>query len=150
MALTYFVASLRCPRCGRLTADTTSTEMVNHLAEEPYTVYRVGDDVPDTDEELTLAFIPASPRKGSEARILHCWTCPFEGTLEWAEVVLDGGRVREIQAVDLTPEVVRRANYASEFMQESYYGITDEGLTADGEPHDWPERLARALEQQRS
>ncbi len=151
MALTFFAAPLRCPSCGKTFLADSSTRMENQLSEEPWTVYRVGDAVPDGDDDLRGAFIPAHTRQGSETRILQHWICPSEGTHQWAEVVLGGGRAREIAAVELTPELLGRIHYASEDIVEHYLAQTGEDLfQAPSVPRpDWPERLGGALRLER-
>jgi hypothetical protein len=149
MALTFFVAPLRCSYCAASLPADTSTNMQNHLSEEPWTVYGIGDPIPDSAEDLDCAFITVHPRSGVETRILQSWVCPCCGSAQWAEVILAQGRVLEILPVTLSADVIDRVHYAVDGIAETYYGITGEGLDVDGTPRpDFGKRLAAALRAQ--
>lgn len=79
MALTFFVAPLCCFQCGVSLPADTSTDMQNHLSEEPWTVYGIGDLIPDSTEDLACAFTSVHPRSNHETRILQSWVCPSCG-----------------------------------------------------------------------
>jgi hypothetical protein len=112
MYQTYFVAPMRCPRCGTVTADE-STQMVNSLRhrDEPALI-RVGEAL---DERLFpsryLTIRPPAP--GEPRRALEFWSCPVCGLVSWAEIVTEDGRVARIAPITLSVERLRDFHYVT-------------------------------------
>src|SRR5688572_16114908 len=112
MYLTYFVAPMRCPRCGTVTADET-TRMENSLRhrDEPALI-RVGD-------ALDVGLFPSRyltirpPAPGEPARALEFWSCPVCGLVSWAEIVVADGRVTRIAPVAPDAAGLRDVHYVT-------------------------------------
>jgi hypothetical protein len=112
MYQTYFVAPMRCPRCGTVTADE-STQMINSLRhrDEPALIH-VGDAL---DERLFpsryLTIRPPAP--GEPARTLEFWSCPVCGLVGWAEIVVADGRVTRIAPITLDADSLSDFHYVT-------------------------------------
>ena len=112
MYQTYFIAPMRCPRCGTVTADE-STQMINSLRhrDEPALI-RVGD-------ALDVGLFPSRyitirpPAPGEPVRALEFWSCPVCGLVGWAEVVVTDGRVTRIAPVTLDAAAPREVHYVT-------------------------------------
>lgn len=145
MALSFFVAPLRCAHCGAEHPDTIETKMQNQLGDKPWTEYRVGDAVPSTQSDLEDAFLRTGAPGSGEVRILQDWICPACGSRQWAEVIIADGRVQDIHTVELTREVVQRVHYVSDEIAEIYselVGPLFDGLNYD---RDFAQKLAAKL-----
>jgi DNA-directed RNA polymerase subunit RPC12/RpoP len=134
MALSFFAAPLECLHCGRRAPDTDETGMQNELGDEPFEVFHVGDPVPSTPDRLQDAFLRARDPQGGEIRLLQHWTCPHCGSRQWAEVVIAGGRVREIKTVALTRQLLERVHYVDDEISEIYSDLV--GPLFDGLKYD--------------
>jgi hypothetical protein len=72
---------------------------------------RVGDSVEPSEPELAYYTI-RKPTLGGEVRILDTWECRSCGRADnWAEIVIDGGIIRSIEAVPLNKESFQRAHF---------------------------------------
>lgn len=114
--LDLFVAELRCPRCGHVSAADDSTDMQTKIRDEPELAWLgVGSaleldpvTVPDGD------YYPVQP-PGDTIRILQSWSCPGCGFYpNWAEIVLRDGRIESITAVPLNRETLERIHFIDE------------------------------------
>jgi hypothetical protein len=112
MYQTYFVAPMRCPRCGTVTADE-STQMINSLRhrDEPALI-RVGETL-DVGLFPTRYVTIRPPAPGEPVRALEFWSCPVCGLVSWAEIVVADGRVTRIAPVALTAERLRDFHYVT-------------------------------------
>ena len=112
MYQTYFVAPMRCPRCGAVTADE-STQMVNSLRrrDEPALI-RVGDAL--AEELLPSRYVTVRrPAPDEPAHALEFWSCPVCGLVSWAEVVVEEGRITRIAPVTLDAAALRDVHYVT-------------------------------------
>lgn len=152
MSTTYFVARLKCPVCGTLSPDDTSTMMVSHLLEDPgISVIKEGDRVPQSRRDIAETFYELHPIPAAGALILlQEWYCRHCRAERFAHVVFDqDGRVDSITAVPMTAAALDKAHIGSERMPEVYEMLTGEPLLFDGKPRpDFVNRLrARLVDQ---
>jgi len=107
--LTSFRGAGRCSNCG-----THGVLWIqSHIGDEGAT-YRVGDDVSaDINVAVVRAacFVVREPLDGEPIRVLSAWSCDSCEAEEFAEIVFAGGRVANIQPVNLTVAVLDRTNY---------------------------------------
>jgi hypothetical protein len=112
----YFVAALKCPRCGKTSPVDASTNMSTRLRlEADGSLFGVGDrfTVGATDAE-DAGYLAVAPADGGELRLLESWECPFCGGMNWAEVTVRDGKIAAIAAVRLTKEALARASFISD------------------------------------
>lgn len=113
--LDYLVAELPCGRCGAVSAADASLEMTTRLRDDPQLAYLgVGDELPgDTARALAGGYLLLhEPAPGGPIVLLHRWTCPACGyAYNWAEVVVTGGVITSIRAVDLNQAALARAHF---------------------------------------
>jgi hypothetical protein len=104
----YLVAALPCGRCGAVSPADASLEMTTRLRDDPQLAYLgVGD------------LLLHEPTPGEPVVLLHQWECPACGdAYRWAEVVVDGGIITSIRAVDLNQDAVARAHYIVDDVRE--------------------------------
>ena len=118
----YLVAELPCGRCGTVSPADESTEMTTRLRDDPQLAYLgVGDALPvDTPNVLRSGYVLLhEPAPGEPVILLHRWTCPACGyPYNWAEVVVDGGVIAAIRAVELNRDTVARAHFAVDDVRE--------------------------------
>lgn len=118
----YLVAALPCGRCGAVSPADASLEMTTRLRDDPQLAYLgVGDALPvDTARALRSGYLLGhEPAPGEPVVLLHQWTCPACGdAYNWAEVVVDGGVITAIRAVDLNRGAVARAHYLVDDLRE--------------------------------
>jgi hypothetical protein len=111
----YLVAAMPCGRCGEVSPADASLEMTTRLRDDPQLAYLgVGDALPvDTPRALRSGYLLLhEPAPGEPVVLLHQWTCPACGdAYNWAEVVVDGGTITAIRAVDLNRGAVARSHY---------------------------------------
>lgn len=118
----YLVAELPCGRCGAVSPADASLEMTTRLRDDPQLAYLgVGDALPvDTARALRGGYLLRhEPAPGEPVVLLHRWECPACGdAYNWAEVVVDGGVITSIRAVDLNRGAVARAHYVVDDLRE--------------------------------
>jgi hypothetical protein len=121
MAYDLFVAELRCPRCGHVSASDDATNMTTKIRDEPERAWLgVGSAL-----EIDPATVPDSryylvQPPGDTIRILDTWACPTcDFYPNWAEIVIRGGRIESITAVPLDREAIERVH----FITEDVYGV---------------------------
>ena len=122
MSLTYFVAALICPKCGKVSPEDTSTYMSNHLLPDPgvYTLHE-GDraDIGIGDVEDSYLRL-SDPEGGSPVRILETWDCPSCGSANWALIVFNDWVLTSIKNVSMTVDTLRLAHFISIRIEEWY------------------------------
>ncbi len=133
----YFVAALRCPNCGSVSAADDTTNMATYIRNEPQLEYLgVGhplDIEPETMREKGYITIQ-SPRQGEAIRILQPWECRSCSRVNWAEIVIRDGIIEDISSVTLNHETLERAHFihdeskgvAAALTNRSYFDISDE------------------------
>jgi hypothetical protein len=116
-----FVAELRCPRCGHVSAADDATNMQTKIRDDPERVWLgVGSAL-----EIDPATVPDAgyylvQPPGDTIRILETWACPTcDFYPNWAEIVVRGGRIERITAVPLDRETLDRVH----FITEDVYGL---------------------------
>jgi hypothetical protein len=114
--LDLFVAELRCPRCGHVSAADDSTNMTTKIRDERELAWLgVGsaleiDPATVPDRRYYLVQPP-----GDTIRILQSWSCPScDFYPNWAEIVVRGGRIESITAVPLDRETLARVHFIDE------------------------------------
>ena len=119
--LDLFVAELRCPRCGHVSAADDATNMTTKIRDEPELAWLgVGSAL-----EIDPATVPDAgyylvQPSGDTIRILQIWSCPScDFYPNWAEIVVRDGRIESITAVPLDRETLDRAN----FIDEDVYSV---------------------------
>jgi len=143
--ITYFKASLRCPCCGTL----GMAWIESHLGDRGLT-YQIGDcpgaDIHPSEFEST-SYVVRQPSPEEPVRVLLDWTCQHCEATTFAEVMFMNGCVRDIQAVDLTPETLERVHYIGEEVQSMLEQVMDASMyDENGIRADWLENLRSALE----
>ena len=122
--LDLFVAELRCPRCGNVSAADDATNMQTKIRDEPELAWLgVGSaleldpaTIPDAD------YYPVQP-PGDTIRILETWACPTcDFYPNWAEIVVRDGRIESITAVPLDRDTLERVHF---ICQDAYYIAAD-------------------------
>jgi hypothetical protein len=112
----YFVAPLRCARCGRVSSADRSTNMSTHLRiEADNSSLPVGSRLAiDLAHVADSGYLPLAPADGAELRLLETWDCPACGALNWAEVKITAGVISTIEAVELTRSRLLGAHFISD------------------------------------
>ena len=130
MALTFFVAELKCAYCNTVSKADTSTNMSNHLLSAPgVSVIRVGDKPDVKIGDFESAFLTLRlPTSNEPIRVLDWWTCPTCGKKNWAEIIFDHGEVKSIQAVKLSRASLDRANFVSEDIYEDFEDMVGKSM----------------------
>lgn len=107
--LDYFVAELRCPRCGFVSRADDSTGMQTYIRTEPQLAWlKVGDPLEiDLSAVNGRGYLIVQPPE-DPVRILQSWSCPSSGSINWAEVVVRDGRIESITAVPLDQSTLDR------------------------------------------
>lgn len=146
--ITYFKASLRCPRCEAV--GTASID--SHLGDCGKT-YQIGDcpgaDIHPSEFEST-SYVVRQPSSEEPVRVLLAWTCEHCDATTFAEVTFADGCVGDIQAIDLTPDTLGRLHYIAEEVQSMLEEIMDGSMYDEqGVRADWLEILRAALERGR-
>jgi hypothetical protein len=145
--LSWFVAPLRCPVCGTVTDDAITDMGIRLPPWPPADVLRVGDETGYDWTGLARYYLPLrEPGEREPIRLLQSWVCPVEGALNWAEIVIDAGRIASIKETTLTLETLDRAHAIDERVNDAYWQLTGEPLiSGPGVVPDWDERLRAAL-----
>lgn len=116
----YFVAALRCPDCGHVSAPTAITNMQTHIRSDAdgseIAVGYVLDSVDLTTESILgsgYALITPPPHEGT-MRLLNTWICPANQTEQWAAIDIVDYRIERIEAVTLNRATLASANFISD------------------------------------
>ncbi len=120
----YFIAELRCPRCGTVSPTTAYTNMQTHLrGDADGSTLGVGYEFEPVD--LTTKHILgagytliARPSEGGPIRLLDVWNCPACETEQWAMVEIANRRITRIEAVSMDRITFESANFISEVNAE--------------------------------
>ena len=134
MALTFFVAALKCVYCGNVSPADTSTNMQSHLLPHPGDL-RVGDaaDVHIEDFESSY-FKLRDPAPGGPVTVLETWNCPYCHAQNWAFVIFQGQVVRDICSVRLNTDAIDKAQFISDLIEEWCLDHGGEHLSEGLEP----------------
>jgi hypothetical protein len=143
--MTYFRNTLTCLHCKQ-----AGTAWVRSRLGDRGATYQIGDRV---DDDIPLADIEdvslkvRSPQPDEPVHILLSWKCEHCGLTNFADVVLAGGCVRSIDAVELDPSTLARLHYISETVEDMLETLIGERLyNESGVRSDWLAALRRALE----
>lgn len=143
--ITYFKASLPCLRCGRV----GTAWIHSHLGDKGAT-YQIGDDVGHDIDRVHFddtSYLVRRPSPDEPIHVLLAWTCEHCGSSDFAEVVIAGGKVRDIRTAELTPATLERLNYIAEDVQSMIEEIMESPVYDDlGVRADWLDMLRSALE----
>ncbi|HEX3483285.1 MAG TPA: hypothetical protein VHT91_50080 [Kofleriaceae bacterium] len=130
----YFVAELRCPRCGATISISENINMQTHIrADADGSALGVGysfDPEDLTTEHLFSAgyALISPPLHPGSMRLLDLWICPADQTEQWAMIEIVAGRIDNIEAVDMNRATFEKANFISEgnadFLAEAIAGIS--------------------------
>jgi hypothetical protein len=135
--LDFFVAQLKCPHCGAVSAADDTTKMVTYIRDQPALTY-LGEgqalEIPLESMSERSYLTVQTPNSGDPIRILHPWVCPSCGWYNWAEIVVHNDVIESISAVKLNRETLERANYihaeskgvAAALTERPYIDITDD------------------------
>jgi hypothetical protein len=120
----YFVAELRCPRCGAVNPTTAYTNMQTHLrGDADGSALAVGYEFEPVDL-ATKHIVGAGyslispPSDGRPIRLLDVWNCPACETEQWAMVEIVGRKIARIEAVSMNRATFETANFISEVNAE--------------------------------
>jgi hypothetical protein len=111
-----FVAELRCPRCGHVSAADDSTEMQTKIRDERERAWLGVGSALEIDPATVpdRCYFPVQP-PGDTIRILQIWSCPnCRFYPNWAEIVVRDGRIESITAVPLDRETLERIHFIDE------------------------------------
>ncbi len=111
-----FVAALRCPRCGHVSAADDATNMQTKIRDDPERAWLgVGSALEiDTATVPDAGYFLVQP-PGDTIRILQIWSCPHcDAYPNWAEIVVRDGRIESITAVPLDRETLDRVHFIDE------------------------------------
>jgi predicted RNA-binding Zn-ribbon protein involved in translation (DUF1610 family) len=116
----YFVAALKCPNCGSVSAADSSTNMQTHLRDDASGIeiavgFRFGPfEVRDQDITASTYLATGQAGEDGQIRLLETWQCPSCGHENWGRVTLSGVEVVDIASVILDRTELERAQYISE------------------------------------
>ncbi len=117
----YFVAPLRCPRCGVLRPADSTTDLQTHVRDDAdgreLPVGTVLDPLEVRPEDLVSSGYLPTGRAAEDARalLLDLWQCPSCGRGDnWAAIELRDGTITSIEAVTLDQDVLARADFISD------------------------------------
>lgn len=137
----YFVAALRCPRCGTVSPATAVTNMQTHVRGGGADGSELPVGAPLKPAYLKTqhlhgagyALITQSPAE-EPLRLLDVWTCPECDTEQWALVEIFGNRIERIEAVVMIRATLDAANFISDadagLLAESLSGLSPSELAA--------------------
>jgi hypothetical protein len=121
----YFVAELRCPRCGATSSTDENTSMQTHIrggsadGSELTVGYSFSPVYLETEHIIGAGYaLIAPPAPGEPIRLLDVWACPACDTEQWAMIEIAGGRIARIEAVPMNPETLKAANFISDVNAE--------------------------------
>lgn len=126
----HFIAALRCPNCGKISPEDTSTNMQTRIQVHPSNRYlRVGDTVDMIDPETAGYLLVRKPLPSEPIHILEVWECPWCGqAFNWAEVVVRDDVIVSITAVEFNRGTLGRTNYISDQLRYIFEYITGKSL----------------------
>jgi hypothetical protein len=114
----YFVAELRCPRCGTINPTTAYTNLQTHIRGggadgSELTVGTALAPVYLTTHHLVSAgyALITPPTAADSLRLLDVWICPVCNTEQWAMIEIDSGRIARIEAVVMNRATFEAANF---------------------------------------
>ena len=122
--LDLFVAELRCPRCGHVSAADDATNMTTKIRDEPELAWLGVRSTLEIDPATVpdAGYYPVQP-PGDTIRILQSWDCPTcDSYPNWAEIVVRNGHIESITAVPLNRETLERIHF---ICQDAYYIAED-------------------------
>lgn len=112
----YFVGKLRCHECKTVSRSDRSSQCETFIFPEPSgTEFAVGDHVALEPNDLPRDYY-AHLREwtpGTPLHVVEGWQCPCCNNINWAEVVVRDEIVETVWSVDLSSDVVDRANVVS-------------------------------------
>jgi hypothetical protein len=114
--LDFFVAELRCPRCGNVSAADGATNMQTKIRDEPELAFLGVGSAFECDPATIpdAGYYPVQP-PGDTIRIVDTWACPAcDFYPNWAEIVVRDGRIESITAVPLNRETLDRVHFITE------------------------------------
>jgi hypothetical protein len=120
----YFVAELRCPRCGTVNSATANINMQTHIRDDAdgssLAVGYLFDPVDlKTENVLSSGYALVSPPAvAGTLRLLDTWTCPACETEQWAAVEIVNGRIERIEAVPMNRATLEATNFISDVNAE--------------------------------
>jgi len=127
----YFVGNLRCPKCGSVSKEDSSTNMQTKLSMHPQLgELAVGDRVnADWGHVGGAGYLCINPPLVNDSvLLLESWECPMcDKAFNWARICIEYSVIRAIEDVDLTTAVVQSANYISE---ECRYLLSEESVAS--------------------
>lgn len=112
----FFVGRLRCHECRQVTANDRSSQCETFVFPKPEgRSYKVGDTIELAPDELPRDYYAHLNAWDGNAplHVVEGWQCPCCDTINWAEVVVRDGVIASVWSVDLSNEVVERANILS-------------------------------------
>jgi hypothetical protein len=119
MSFDYFVGRLQCSVCNRVSEPDESTGMQTYIRDKPDGALLGRGDKLEldlrkiADGKVDGYFTVSVPASDTEIRILHPWNCPFDGTYNWAEIIVQAGLIESVTAVPLNREVLERSHLIS-------------------------------------
>ena len=118
-AYDFFVAEMKCPVCGAVSAADDSIEMYTYMRERPIgeflgvghalEVDRRAIEQNAVDGYLTISV----PAPGEPIRILNPWRCPTSGSYNWAQIEIRDGAIASIVPVQLDRETLEHSHLIS-------------------------------------
>ena len=148
-AITYFIAALVCPVCGRTSPEDHTTQLVTRMLSRPGEK-RVGTRDVELRWPLVAARYPVlrEPEEDEPVRFMETWTCPYCASTNWARITFADRTVTAIEAVPLDLETVSGTHAISPDVGEMYWTLTG-GERLFPNPNVWQpdfaERLLAAL-----
>lgn len=112
----YFVGRMRCHTCRNITPSDNSSQCETFIFPTPQgRAFRVGDRIELRPEDLPRDYYAhLTPWDGSKPlHVVEGWQCLRCDAINWAEVVVRDQILESVWSVDLTSEVVERANVLS-------------------------------------
>jgi hypothetical protein len=136
----WFVAEMRCPRCGAVSPADETTGMQTGIQDQPQLAFLgIGDYVTfDFSKAGERGYVVLhEPRRGEPIVLLTTWDCPTcDKPQNWARVVIQDGRIVSIEATAVTSEQIEEAHLISddcidivkELVDEPYDTLVDQDL----------------------
>jgi len=113
----FFVAPLRCPRCGRVSPADGSTNIQTKLRGEraDLTELRVGDRIAyELADAAGWGYLVVQPPV-QPVHFGQMWECPYcYHYPNWAEVTIAGEHIEQIEAVPLDGATLARLHFLDE------------------------------------
>jgi hypothetical protein len=116
----YFVAALKCPHCGTVSAADSSTNMQTHVRDDASGIeiavgFRFEPLEVREQDIMTSGYLPTGrvPMDG-RTRLLETWRCQACGHENWACVSLAGIELVAIESVVLDRATLEGAQFISD------------------------------------